>query len=90
MRRRYRVTGHWANPAWLLITSSPHTGIKKGPVGSFLDSCGERSTERLDAVSDIKARLCAVVDWLFDNPDYDPKTKVIPKDQYPVLVDVTF
>ena len=38
----------------------------------------------------MKARLCAVVDWLFLNPDYDPKPKVIPKKDYPVLVDVTF
>ena len=52
--------------------------------------CGERCTETFDAVSDMKARLCGVVDWLFENPDYDPKPKVIPKEKYPVLVDVTF
>lgn len=61
---------------------------KNKPHGAFCR--GERSTERLDAISDMKARPCAVVDWLFDNSDYDPKTKVIPKGQYPVLVDVTF
>lgn len=51
---------------------------------------GERCTEPLDAVLDMKARLCGVVDWLFSNPDYDSKPRVIPKEKYPVLVDVTF
>ena len=59
-------------------------------MGSIISACGERCTETFDAVSDMKARLCGVVDWLFENPDYDPKPKVIPKEKYPVLVDVTF
>ena len=64
--------------------------LRLEPEFSFSDPVGERCTESLDAVSDIKARLCGVVDWLFENPDYDPKPRVIPKDKYPVLVDVTF
>lgn len=64
---------------------------KKPPHGRFRNSSfGERCTESLDAVSDMKARLCGVIDWLFENPDYDPKPRVIPKEKYPVLVDVTF
>jgi hypothetical protein len=51
---------------------------------------GERCTESLDAVLDMKARLCGVVDWMFEHPEYNPKTKIIPKKDYPVLVDVTF
>ena len=27
----------------------------------------------------IALRLCGVIDWLFENPDYDPKPKVIPE-----------
>ena len=59
-------------------------------MGSIILSFGERCAETFDAVLDMKARLCGVVDWLFENPDYDPKPKVIPKEKYPVLVDVTF
>ena len=63
---------------------------KRTRLGSSCFRNGERCTETFDAVSDMKARLCGVVDWLFENPDYDPKPKVIPKEKYPVLVDVTF
>lgn len=64
--------------------------MKNAEMAPFNSNFGERCTERLDAVSDIKARLCGIVDWLFSKPDYDPKPRVIPKDKYPVLVDVTF
>ena len=55
----------------------------------MVSAYGEGRTESLDTVSDMKARLCGVVDWLFENPDYDLKPKVILKEKYPVLVDVT-
>lgn len=35
--------------------------------------------ERLDAASDMKVYLCGVVNWLFENSDYEPKPKVIPE-----------
>lgn len=51
---------------------------------------GERCRELIDAADEITCRLYNVIDWMFDHPEYNPKTKVIPKKDYPVLVDVTF
>ena len=51
---------------------------------------GERCRELIDAADEITRRLYNVVDWMFEHPEYNPKTKVIPKKDYPVLVDVTF
>lgn|GEM_PF-2808460 len=35
-------------------------------------------------------RLYNVIDWMFEHPEYNHKTKVIPRKDYPVLVDVMF
>ena len=51
---------------------------------------GERCREPVDAADEMTRRLYNVIDWMFEYPDYNPKTKVIPKNDYPVLVDVTF
>ena len=51
---------------------------------------GERCRELIDAADEITRRLYNVIDWMFDHPAYNPKTKVIPKKDYPVLADVTF
>ena len=50
----------------------------------------ERCRELVDAADEMTRRLYNVIDWMFEHPDYTPKTKVIPKKNYPVLVDVTF
>ena len=50
----------------------------------------ERCKEILDASDDMTCRICAVVDWIWEHPEYVPKTKIIPKKDHPVLVDVTF
>ena len=39
---------------------------------------------------DIVARLCMVVDWCIDHPEYTAKIKVIPKKDYPVLMPCEF
>jgi len=51
---------------------------------------GERCRELIGAADEMKRRLYNVIDWMFEHPDYNPKTKVIPKKDYPVLADVTF
>ena len=69
---------------------------KRHPVLSYLNtliraySHGERCRELIDAADEMTRRLYCVVDWLALHPEYNPKTKVIPKKDYPVLVDVTF
>ncbi len=91
MRRRFLAeTGHWAHPRDFSPHPSPHTGIKKEPYGPFSNSCGERCRELIDEVDGITRRLYNMIDWMFEHPEYNPKTKVIPKKDYPVLVDVTF
>ena len=35
---------------------------------------------------DILTRLCVVVDWCIDHPEYTAKIKVIPKKDYPILM----
>ena len=39
---------------------------------------------------DVVARLCMVVDWCIDHPEYTAKIKVIPKKDYPVLMPCEF
>ena len=51
---------------------------------------GERCRELIDAADEMTCRLYNVIDWMFEHPEYNPKTKVIPKKDYPVLVDVMF
>jgi hypothetical protein len=51
---------------------------------------GERCRELIDAADGMTRRLYNVIDWMFEHPEYNPKTKVIPKKDYPVLVDITF
>ena len=50
----------------------------------------ERCRELINATDEIARRLYNVIDWMFEHPEYNPKIKVIPKKDYPVLVDVTF
>ena len=50
----------------------------------------ERCREFIDAADEMTRRLYNVIDWMFEHPEYNPKTKVIPKKDCPVLVDVTF
>ena len=64
-------------------------GYKKSDDLKFL-SFGERCRELIDAADEMTRRLYCVVDWLALHLEYNPKTKVIPKKDYPVLVDVTF
>ena len=39
---------------------------------------------------DILIRLCMVVDWCIDHPEYTAKIKVIPKKDYPILMPCEF
>ena len=39
---------------------------------------------------DVVARLCMVVDWCIDYPEYTAKIKVIPKKDYPILMSCEF
>ena len=39
---------------------------------------------------DVVARLCMVVDWCIDHPEYTAKIKVIPKKDYPILTPCEF
>ena len=39
---------------------------------------------------DMLIRLCMVVDWCIDHPEYTAKIKVIPKKDYPVLMPCEF
>ena len=39
---------------------------------------------------DVVARLCMVVDWCIDHPEYTAKIKVIPKKDYPALMPCEF
>ena len=39
---------------------------------------------------DIVARLCMVVDWCINHPEYTAKIKAIPKKDYPVLMSCEF
>lgn len=39
---------------------------------------------------DVVARLCMVVDWCIDHPEYTVKIKVIPKKDYPILMPCEF
>ena len=70
-------------PAWSLATSEPHKTKKIRPSRSIFFGFGEG---RVDVV----ARLCMVVDWCIDHPEYTAKIKVIPKKDYPVLMPCEF
>ena len=50
----------------------------------------ERCKELVDVTDKMTCHLYNVIDWMFEHPDYNSKTKVIPKKDYPILVDVTF
>ena len=39
---------------------------------------------------DILIRLCMVVDWCIDHPEYTARIKVIPKKDYPILMPCEF
>ncbi len=52
-------------------------------MGSIFSSFGEGRP-------DIVAWLCMVVDWCIDRPEYAAKIKVIPKNDYPVLMPCEF
>ena len=53
------------------------------PLFSFSDPVGEG---RVDVV----ARLCMVVDWCIDHPEYTAKLRVIPKKDYPLVLPCIF
>ncbi len=57
--------------------------LRLEPELSFSDPVGERRP-------DILIRLCMVVDWCMEHPEYTAKLKVIPKKDYPVLMPCTF
>ena len=52
----------------------------------FLEPRNKNGEGRVDVV----ARLCMVVDWCIDHPEYTAKIKVIPKKDYPVLMPCEF
>ena len=62
--------------------------------------CADKRLHRLAAGSvgsavgegreDVVARLCMVVDWCIDHPEYTAKIKVIPKKDYPILMPCEF
>ena len=64
-------------------TQAYQFGIKIRPEGLFFCQIGEGRV-------DIVARLCIVVDWCIDHPEYTAKIKVIPKKDYPVLMPCEF
>ena len=74
------VLYRYKEPFQMLIS-----GLNSGQI-----TCDERCRELIDAADEITRRLYNVIDWMFDHPEYNPKTKVIPKKDYSVLVDVTF
>ncbi len=39
---------------------------------------------------DVVARLCMVVDWCIDHPEYTAKIKAIPKKDYHILMPCEF
>ena len=39
---------------------------------------------------DYLIRLCMIVDWCIDHPEYTAKIKVIPKKDYPILMPCEF
>ena len=39
---------------------------------------------------DVITRLCMVVEWCIDHPEYTAKIKVIPKKDYPILMPCEF
>ena len=56
---------------------------KNAKMAPFNSNFGERRV-------DIVARLCMVVDWCIDHPEYTAKIKVIPKKDYPILMPCEF
>lgn len=71
-----------------MVKRRPFKKVKPGEPISV--TARERCRELIDAADEMTRRLYCVVDWLALHPEYNPKTKVIPKKDYPVLVDVTF
>ena len=62
--------------------ASEYQKNKQDPTGLFYFSGEGRP--------DVVARLCMVVDWCIDHPEYTAKIKVIPKKDYPVLMPCEF
>ena len=65
----------------MLLTNKTHH--KNRLTAGLFSSFGEG---RVDVV----ARLCMVVDWCIDHPEYTAKIKVIPKKDYPILMPCEF
>lgn len=85
MRRRFLPeTGHWANPRGL--SSHPAHQFRKQKRTRLGSSCFRNGEGRVDVV----ARLCMVVDWCIDHPEYTAKIKVIPKKDCPILMPCEF
>jgi len=51
---------------------------------------GSKNSAYGEGRPDVVARLCMVVDWCIDHPEYTAKIKVIPKKDYPVLMPCEF
>ena len=63
-------------------TESPSPQLKKTPL--------EAQNFNGEGRPDVVARLCMVVDWCIDHPEYTAKIKVIPKKDYPILMPCEF
>ncbi len=67
---------------------SAHKIPGKARLSGVLLRFGERCRELVDAADETTRRLYNVIDWMFEHPGYNPKTKIIPKKDCSVLVDV--
>ena len=61
-----------------------------GGIGEFRKLDSLRGSSFGEGRPDVVARLCMVVDWCIDHPEYTAKIKVIPKRDYPVLMPCEF
>ena len=85
----------------LQMNGASHQKIRKHKMESEIiqrSSFGNKKRTRLgsscfrfgEGRPDVVARLCMVVDWCIDHPEYTAKIKVIPKKDYPVLMPCEF
>ena len=84
MRRRFlRKPGIGRTQRSFSSHPSPRKNQKIRPSRSIFFGFGEGRP-------DVVARLCMVVDWCIDHPEYTAKIKVIPKKDYPILMPCEF
>ena len=62
----------------------------KRPLESLISGHLTEKSRSGEGRPDIVVRLCAVVDWYIDHPEYTAKIKVIPKKDYPILMPCEF